>query len=301
MINIPTDLLRTLVTVVDLRSFTRAAQTLGITQPAVSAQIKRLHALLGSDVLDKSAPGVSLTPLGEMIVDHARRLLSVNDHILGLAMPRPRSETIRVGVPGDFVSPYLPYTLAQFRLRWPDVRFHVRTDHYDSMMRSMRHGDIDLFVGNSIGLSRDARHQWQEDVVWVHSGAHAFREKAPVPLVSYGEICTLQRVAVDALNKAGRAYDVVYVSSSTASLAAAINAGLGVMALPRSRVAGAGLAIWSDTPLPKPASVYCGIYIREGGDRQALEQLADAIAGALNPALVLETHDRAEPSIPEPV
>ncbi len=46
MTNIPTELLRTLVAVVDLRSFTKAAQSLGVTQPAVSAQIKRLQGLL---------------------------------------------------------------------------------------------------------------------------------------------------------------------------------------------------------------------------------------------------------------
>jgi DNA-binding transcriptional LysR family regulator len=47
MTNIPTELLRTFVAVVDMRSFTRAAQSLGITQPAVSAQVKRLQQLLG--------------------------------------------------------------------------------------------------------------------------------------------------------------------------------------------------------------------------------------------------------------
>jgi DNA-binding transcriptional LysR family regulator len=51
MTNIPTDLLRTLVAVVDLRSFTKAAQSLGVTQPAVSAQIRRLQFLLGADLL----------------------------------------------------------------------------------------------------------------------------------------------------------------------------------------------------------------------------------------------------------
>src|SRR5512134_87278 len=82
MINIPTDLLRTLLAVIDLRSFTRAAQSLGVTQPAVSAQIKRLQMLLGADLFDKSAPGVTLTAKGEVIVNYARRMLALNDQML---------------------------------------------------------------------------------------------------------------------------------------------------------------------------------------------------------------------------
>jgi hypothetical protein len=74
MLNIPTDVLRTLLAVVDMRSFTKAAQLMGVTQPTVSAQIKRLRFLLAFDVLDKSAPGVSLTPRGEIVVNNARRL-----------------------------------------------------------------------------------------------------------------------------------------------------------------------------------------------------------------------------------
>ena len=62
MTNIPTDLLRTFVLVVELRSFTRAAKAQSMTQPAVSAQIRRLQGLLGVELFDKSAPGVSLTP-----------------------------------------------------------------------------------------------------------------------------------------------------------------------------------------------------------------------------------------------
>src|SRR5947199_6517717 len=101
MLNIPTELLRTLVAVVDLRSFTKAARSLGVTQPAVSAQIKRLQFLLGYELLDKRAPGVSLTPRGEIVVGHARRLLSVNDEILS-ATGSGRAKTLRVGIPGDY-------------------------------------------------------------------------------------------------------------------------------------------------------------------------------------------------------
>src|SRR4051812_38676265 len=98
MINIPTDLLRTLVAVVDLRSFTKAAASLGITQPAVSAQIKRLQFLLGKEIFDRSAQGISLTPHGEMTVSYARRLLSINDQIMEIGGPgRMAEQLIRIG------------------------------------------------------------------------------------------------------------------------------------------------------------------------------------------------------------
>src|SRR5262249_56823866 len=62
MVNIPTELLRTLVFVVDQRSFTKAAQSLGVTQPAVSAQIKRLQFLLGYELPHKSPPPLNPPP-----------------------------------------------------------------------------------------------------------------------------------------------------------------------------------------------------------------------------------------------
>src|SRR5215467_9920293 len=105
MTNVPTDLLRTLVTVVDLRSFTKAAQALGVTQPAVSAQIKRLQTMLGSDLLDKSAPGVTLTSAGDLVVNYARRLLSINDQILDIAAPRLTGQALRIGALADLVAP----------------------------------------------------------------------------------------------------------------------------------------------------------------------------------------------------
>src|SRR6195256_16050 len=111
MLNIPTELLRTLVSVVDQRSFTKAARILGVTQPAVSAQIKRLQFLLGYEILDKRVPGVSLTPRGDIVVTHSRRLLSVNDEILRLADGRPSSQTLRFGIPGDYAGSRIPATL----------------------------------------------------------------------------------------------------------------------------------------------------------------------------------------------
>jgi len=137
MLNIPTDLLRTLTTVVDLSSFTKAAKALGITQPAVSAQIKRLQSLLGYDLLDKRAPGVILTPRGEFVVNQARRLLSINDDILRSTSGGRISKTLRVGIPGDYAGSRVPEKLARFRLRWPAINFIVSSASSEQLLRDL--------------------------------------------------------------------------------------------------------------------------------------------------------------------
>ncbi len=139
MTNIPTDLLRTLIAVVDQRSFTRAAADLGLTQPAVSGQIKRLQFLLGCEVLDRSSQVMKLTPHGELVVAQARRMLSINDQIVQIGGIGPRPElAIRVGTPSDYIASILPATLARFREPWPDVRVIVRTGFYDALARAAR-------------------------------------------------------------------------------------------------------------------------------------------------------------------
>src|SRR5215469_10204964 len=141
MSNIPTELLRTFVAVVDMRSFTRAAQSLGITQPAVSAQVKRLQQLLGGDLMDKSAPGVMLTPLGESVLGSARQMLAINDRILTLAAaPAAAATTIRVGVPGDFIGEILWRAVARSQGEWPDVGFHLKSCPSEILTRELVQG-----------------------------------------------------------------------------------------------------------------------------------------------------------------
>ena len=97
----------------------------------------------------------------------------------------------------------------------------------------------------------------------------------PVPLVSYGGDSTCQRAAVASLHRAGLDCNFVFTSQSNASLLAAVAAGFGVMAVPRGRAVRNNLVIWEDLPLPKLPELYCALVVREGGDRTAIEELAD--------------------------
>lgn len=282
MINIPTDLLRTLVTVVDLRSYTKAAAMLGVSQPAVSTQIKRLQFLLGADLFDRSSQGVSLTPHGETVVTHARRLLSINDQIISLRNGGARPElAIRIGTPSDFVASVLPDILACFRARWPEVRYTVHTDFYDQLIRLLHGGDIDIVIALSETKPHDARHFCSQEVVWVR-GADTRRDpRRPVPLVSYGEPCIYHRLAVKTLRSAGLEWESVFVGPSLNSVGNAVAAGFGVMAITRARAVSMGMIVWDDAPLPKLPDLYSGIYVREGGAQLIYEQLADDIAAVL--------------------
>lgn len=285
MTNIPTELLRTLIAVVDLRSFTKAAQSLGITQPAVSAQIKRLQFLLGTDLLDKSAPGVSLTSAGDLVVNYARRLLSINDQILDLAAPRPSKQILRVGMGGDFAIAPVSTAAARFRETHSEVSFVIRTGTLDAMMRDLREGEIDVLIGlSNTGVARDARHFWIEPLVWV--GPPDLRADAaqPIPLVTYGEECILHRVAVGALNEMQRSYTLVFVGPSILGLASATKAGIGFAVLPRGRAGDfPNLAIREEEALPRLPAVNCGVYLREGTGSDLREQFADLVADALAP------------------
>ncbi|HMJ42510.1 MAG TPA: LysR substrate-binding domain-containing protein [Pseudolabrys sp.] len=303
MINIPTDLLRTLVAVVDLRSFTKAAASLGVTQPAVSAQIKRLQYLLGKDVFDRSAQGISLTPHGEMIVSYARRLLSINDQIMEIGGPSRRADqVIRIGAPGDFVSSILSHTLARFRGQWPGVRFNVRTGSIESLLRDLRQGDVDLVVSLSPTIPVDARHYWEEEVVWVRGESTRVDLSQPIPLVSYGDKSLNRQLSTNALKKAGLDWEEVFVGPSLLSLSGAVASGLGVMALARRRAIQFGLLgwngaslVWDDTPLPELDSIYCGIYVREGPGGDVLDRLADLIAEVLHPAAATAEAETSAP------
>jgi DNA-binding transcriptional LysR family regulator len=297
MTNIPTDLLRTLIAVVDLRSFTKAAQSLGVTQPAVNAQIKRLQSLLGADLLDKSAPGVSLTSSGELVVNYARRLLSINDQILDIAGPRPAAKTVRLGATGDFTASGIALGLTCSHLRRPDLRFQVYAASIDVLLRDLREGSADLAIWvSATGPALDTRHFWTESLVWVHSSATRIDPSRPVPLVSHGEEGLFTRTAMNSLSQVGRECELTFVGPSILGLGMAVAAGFGVMALPRSRADIPGMTIWENAPLPKLPDVFCGIYVRGGVDVEEREQIADAIAAALRP----ETSLYSVPRIPAP-
>jgi DNA-binding transcriptional LysR family regulator len=283
MTNVPTELLRTLVAVVDLRSFTKAAQALKITQPAVSAQIKRLQSLLGTDLLDKSAPGVSLTEAGEAVLGQARRILSINDRIVEMTGSKHQS-AVRFGVPGDLAGPRLWGALAEFQRGHPDLPFHVACGGGAALIRELEQGDLDLVIMISEDEPHEqARHHWTEDVVWLRGNSINLDPAAPVPLVTRGQNCIYHRHTVAELERIGRKYAVVFTADRINALSSIVATGIGVTAMARSLAQQTELVVWDDSVLPKLPHVVFNVCIREEAASETLDALADTLVRLLRP------------------
>jgi len=174
--------------------------------------------------------------------------------------------------------------LAEFRRRAPHQGFQVRCDASDQLLRGLRQGDIDLAIAFAQSDPRlDAHDQWTEHVVWVRGRGAAYNPVAPVPLVAREEGCLLTRLSIQALEQAGRDWEMVFAGTSSVSVAAAVSAGLGISAM-IERLVPADLAVWYDAPLPPLPDIECGIYLREGHDRPLLEELAEALAAVIRPS-----------------
>ena len=283
MINIPTELLRTFVAVVDSQSFTKAAHVLGVTQPAVSAQVKRLQGLLGADLFDKRGQGVGLTKLGKEVMIYARRLLSLNDKILQMTGPAQDTRIIRLGMNTEFLNPYFPRALAKFR-KSHKLSFRVVAGNNDTLLRELRQGEVDLaFLIFSNKAGHDARHRWLEEMVWARGDKPVLSLGEPVPIVSRGDEWGHHRDALDVLEKAGRSYEVVFTAPSALSVSIAVKAGLGVSPMLRSRMIASELQECDEEILPRLPELVCAIYIGEVGDTKLLAEMGDKIAEVLRP------------------
>src|SRR5262245_34357031 len=127
--NIPTDLLRTFVAICELGSFTKAAHLFDLTQPAVSAHMRRLEAIIGADLIEKSLSGVTLTESGTEVLRHARRMLSINDQIVSGAPHQQHPQVIRLGIPNLYTPNKLGRILTESATSAGGLRLQVCDDH----------------------------------------------------------------------------------------------------------------------------------------------------------------------------
>lgn len=261
--NLPTDLLRTFITVIDLGGFTRAGEVLGRTQPAISLQIKRLEDLVGAKLIETVGKVPKLTKNGEMLSVYARQILSLNDEAVLNFRGRALSSVLRVGLPTDYAVAFLQRILTEFLQVHSDIQFEIQCELSHILLDSLRQDDLDIVIAmTSESVSQYLARAWVERPVWVVAKDSDIHRETPVPLIAHKEGCEYRNRMIEALQSQHRPWRLAYCSPGISGLQTAVLSGLGVSAL-TSRTLTEDMRVLKESDgFPAMTSIRVGLYYK---------------------------------------
>lgn len=140
--------LRAFVAVAEHRHFREAAAATGTSQPALSGAVAALEESLGAQLVERTTRRVMITPLGERVLEHARRVLASVQALTEEvdAARRPFTGPLHLGVIPT-VAPYLlPTVLRLVRDRYPELELHVHEERTPSLLEGLGAGRLDVLL-----------------------------------------------------------------------------------------------------------------------------------------------------------
>lgn len=230
MRNLDITTLRSFVAVADSGGVTRAAGFLHLTQSAVSMQLKRLEEMLDLALLDRSGRTVALTASGEQLLVYARRMIALNDEVIGRLTDQAFEGQITLGVPHDVVYPAVPQVLKQFHAAFPRVKIHLESSYTRTLKDQFAKGDCDVIVTTETGVDQGGEVLALKPLVWVGApGGTAWRQR-PVQL-AFCRHCLFRPHVAAALDAQDIPWEMSVETESDRTIEAAVSADLAIHAM----------------------------------------------------------------------
>ena len=285
IVNLPSDLLRTLVTVIDLGGYTRAAQVLGRSQPAVSLQVQRLEALVGTKLVVMSGREVTLSESGRTLAQYARQILRLNDEAIAFFTDPTAIGMLRVGLPTDFSVEFLQEALSGFAATHQDVLLEVHCDLSSELLERLHRDQLDIIVALSkASASQYLVRSWRESPIWVTGRLSNAHQKSPVPLAAHLDGCEYRDRMISALGRCHRDWRIAFTSPGISALQRAVRAGLGVTALTRKTLL-EGMRVLSESDgYPTLEDIHIGLFYKHARLSDAGLMLVNALIDNLDEA-----------------
>ena len=235
--------------VVERRSFSLAAERLGVSQPAVSLQIRALEERVGRRLLDRSGRRVEPTEAGRRLYRDAQRLLALEEQLLEHVAAeddgvlRGRLEIGASSGPGETV---LPLLLCEFQREHPEVRVALSVSDTQTVVELVAARELELGVVGAAPRHRSVAFEpfFRDELVLACPPDHAFagRTVAPAelrgqPLILMQEGAGVRQVIEDELRRARvrlRDLDVRLELGLQESVRSAVRAGYGIAFISRS-------------------------------------------------------------------
>ncbi|CRZ15056.1 LysR family transcriptional regulator [Mycolicibacterium neworleansense] len=270
--------LRSLVAVADCGGFHRAAAVLHMTQSAVSQHMRRIEAVVGGPVVERSGRGVAFTELGHRVLGHARGILAAHDAAL-IDLGAAEEQVLLIGATEHGADVMLPALTAALGERLPNWRLRFRLDRNVTLADAIEHGLVDLAVMLD-GSGMDPAHaSGTLALKWVSGRNFATQPNEPLPVVMFSEPCTLREPTFATLDRCGTDYRIAAESANLSGLFAAVRSGLGVALLPMIGRLPDGLCLAEGLPPASRASVF--VRGRAGVDTDVLDTVERTVHDVL--------------------
>ncbi|MDF2697167.1 MAG: Hydrogen peroxide-inducible activator, partial [Labilithrix sp.] len=235
--------LQYVVAVADNLGFHRAAARCRVSQPTLSSQVQKLEDVLGIRIFERNKRRVLVTPAGEAVIEHARRVLVELDDLLTAAteVKDPFSGTLRIGVIPTIAPYLLPFVTPAVAARWPRLRLALVEQKTDELLSGLRGGSLDAGLLALVDGMDDLEYAVVVDDPFVAAVPRTHRlakkktvslgdlEDEPVLLLEDGHCLRTQALAL--CQRAGAA-ETDLRATSLATLVQMVSSGAGVTLLP---------------------------------------------------------------------
>jgi DNA-binding transcriptional LysR family regulator len=237
---------RAFVSVAHLKSFTRAAALLNVSQPALTVQLRKLEETLGIRLLDRNSRTVDITRLGRELLPVFQRILRELDSVVmdTRALATQQHGVVRIAALPSFAAGLLPTVISRFRRSNPRMSFAVKDVIASRVNASVRSEEVDIGItgGDLSDPDLEILHLTHDKMHVVFPSQHPLGRKrritledlAELPLVLMDSETSVRSIVDAAFVAAGRlpipACEAIYMMTAVGM----VKAGLGVTVLPAS-------------------------------------------------------------------
>jgi len=275
-----------------LLSFTKAAETLHMTQPAVTFQVRQLEEHFNTRLFDRTHNKISLTEAGEKVYEYAERIFQLYNEMENSVreLTGEISGVLILGASTTIAEYMLPSLLGDFKAKYPDVNIRLKVSNTDGIVSMVEHNVIDLGVVeapvNNKNLAVDVCRT--DKLVAIVPPRHELAKQDRVSLNQITEfpyICReegsgTREVILDYLRDAGvdsSQLNIIMELGSLEALKGAVEAGIGISIVSQATLAkeiqlGTLAVLDLDPPLQRPFSF---VHQKHKFRQRAMEELLD--------------------------
>lgn len=237
--------MRAFIAAAQLKSFTRAATLLHVSQPALTVQIRNLEESLGVRLFDRNTRTVELTRVGHELVPTFQRLLRDLDAVVldTQDLAASRQGVVRIAVLPSFAAGLLPEVIADFRKHHPRVTFVIRDVIANRVLEHVRNGDVDIGItGGSVPAEFETVATVKDRLHVVFPARHAIGRVKKItidalvqhPLILMAAETSVRHVVDAALMDTGKTPVTACEATYMMTAVGLVRAGLGIAVLPGS-------------------------------------------------------------------